>query len=209
MPGFEDLHVQRKPEPRIAIHKSGVDLLLNQLSQGERSLIALVADLARRLAMIGERKKKTALASLALPAWVLIDEIELHLHPAWQRDVLTRLRSTFPNAQFIVTTHSPLVLADVPASSVRLLTRNGGSLLVAEPASPTAGRDTNAILEEVMGTSERPDKQRAELTRIADLIDRNKLAAARTAVDRLANTLTERDSEIVRLRSMLQFLERP
>jgi predicted ATP-binding protein involved in virulence len=159
--------------------------------------------------MIGERKKKTALASLALPAWVLIDEIELHLHPAWQRDVLTRLRSTFPNAQFIVTTHSPLVLADVPASSVRLLTRNGGSLLVAEPASPTAGRDTNAILEEVMGTSERPDKQRAELTRIADLIDRNKLAAARTAVDRLANTLTERDSEIVRLRSMLQFLERP
>jgi len=209
VPGFQDLHVQRKPEPRIAIHKAGADLLLNQLSQGERSLIALVADLARRLSMIGERSKKTAAASLALPAWVLIDEIELHLHPAWQRDVLTRLRLTFPNAQFIVTTHSPLVLADVPASNVRLLTRNGDDLLVTEPASPTAGRDTNAILEEVMGTSKRPDKQRAELTHIADLIDRNKLAAARTAVDRLANTLTDRDAEIVRLRSTLQFLERP
>lgn len=209
LPGFTDLHVQRKPVPRIAIHKVGADLLLDQLSQGERSLIALVADLARRLAMIGERKGKSASVSLALPAWVLIDEIELHLHPAWQRDVLTRLQRTFPNAQFIVTTHSPLVLADVPASNVRLLTRNGEELLVTEPPAPTAGRDTNAILEEVMGTCERPDKQRDELRHIADLVDHNHLTAARKAVNRLADTLTDRDAEIVRLRSILQFLESP
>jgi predicted ATP-binding protein involved in virulence len=209
LPGFNDLHVQRKPAPRIAIHKGGVDLLLDQLSQGERSLIALVADLARRLAMIGERRGAANRAPLEIPAWVLIDEIELHLHPAWQRDVLTRLRRTFPNAQFIVTTHSPLILADVPASNVRLLSRNGEELVVSEPRAPTAGRDSNAILEEVMGTPERPDKQRDELHRIAVLIDRDQLVAARRAVDRLSDTLTEKDAEIVRLRSTLQFLESP
>ena len=209
LPGFKDLHVQRKPTPRLAIYKGKQDLLLDQLSQGERGLIALVADLARRLAMIGESKGKSASACLALPAWILIDEIELHLHPAWQRNVLTRLRDTFPNAQFIVTTHSPLVLADVPASQVRLLTRKGEELSVTEPSAPTAGRDTNSILAEVMGTSERPEKQRKELRRIADLIDRNRLSAARKAVDQLARTLTERDAEIVRLRSTLSYLNRP
>ena len=73
LPGFNDLHVQRKPAPRIAIHKGGVDLLLDQLSQGERSLIALVADLARRLAMIGERRGAANRAPLEIPAWVGYD----------------------------------------------------------------------------------------------------------------------------------------
>ncbi len=206
LPSFKDLHVRRKPIPKVAIHKAGIDLLLDQLSHGERSLIALVADLARRLAMIGERNGKTPAASLRIPAWVLIDEIELHLHPAWQRDILTRLRRAFPNVQFIVTTHSPLVLADVPLCSVRSLSRDGEELLVTVPDSPTLGRDMNAILEEVMGTHSRPDKQATELRRIAGLIDVEKLIDAKKAVDRLATTLTDRDAEIVRLRSLLQFL---
>ncbi|MGA9654339.1 MAG: hypothetical protein WBV96_10560, partial [Polyangia bacterium] len=60
--------------------------------------------------------------------------------------------------------------------------------------------------EEVMGTHSRPDKQATELRRIAGLIDVEKLIDAKKAVDRLATTLTDRDAEIVRLRSLLQFL---
>ena len=69
----------------------------------------MVGDLARRLAIANDGR----VDALSGSGIVLIDEIELHLHPAWQRDILPRLMATFPNVQFFVTTHSPLVLAQL------------------------------------------------------------------------------------------------
>ena len=84
-------------------------LSLNQLSGGYRIVLALAADLARRMAQ-GNPHMDDPLQSKAI---VLIDEIELHLHPAWQQRILSDLMRTFPNAQFIVSTHSPQVLTTV------------------------------------------------------------------------------------------------
>lgn len=92
--------------PNLQIEKLGVPLTLAQLSDGERSFVAIVADLCRRLAL-ANRELEEPLHGAGM---VLIDELELHLHPKWQRRVVQQLRETFPNVQFIATTHSPFVI---------------------------------------------------------------------------------------------------
>jgi len=134
---------------------------------------------------------------------VLIDEIELHLHPGWQRAVLPGLRRAFPGLQIIATTHSPQVLSQVPSESVILL----DGFQVAGAAPPTYGRDSNAILEEVMSVPERPEEAAARLKEVARLIDDGRLEEARAAVDQLAASgLGPSDSEVLRLGTLIEFL---
>src|SRR5262249_346939 len=147
----------------------------------------LAADLARRLA-IAYPDHPDALQGEAV---VLIDEIELHLHPSWQRRVLGALRSTFPNCQLIVTTHSPQVLSEVPNEAVVLV----DNFQLVRPGAPTAGRDSNAILTEVMETGERPAAQLATIQEISALLDKGDHAAARVRLDGLAREVSERDRE--------------
>lgn len=108
LPEFDDWKIRRSPV-RMEVTKAGTTLNVEQLSDGEKCVIALVGDLARRL-VVANPDMNDPLKGQGV---VLIDEIELHLHPAWQKDILPRLLKTFPNIQFIVTTHSPLVLAQL------------------------------------------------------------------------------------------------
>ena len=109
-----DLKVKRS-RMQIVLKKQDHELVLNQLSDGEKNLLVMVADIARRLAIANPDPTKNALEGEGI---ILIDEIELHLHPQWQRDIIPRLTSTFPNCQFIVTTHSPQVLSNVKKENV-------------------------------------------------------------------------------------------
>lgn len=197
LPGFSGLRIQRDPL-HMVIRKGDTLLAVDQLSDGERLLLALTADLARRLAI----SYAEATDPLAGEAIVLIDEVELHLHPTWQRRVLGALRSTFPNCQFIVTTHSPQVLSEVPNDAVVLVK----DFQFVRPGAPTAGRDSNAILTEAMGTPDRPAAQAAAIESIGALLDEGRHAEARAQLDALALQLTERDREVVELRTMLHFL---
>ena len=103
--GFENLRVQEEPL-RLLVDKAGVALDLSQLSDGERSFVAMICDLGRRLTLANPVLDNP----LHGAGVVLIDELELHLHPKWQRDASEKLRRTFPNIQFIATTHSPFVI---------------------------------------------------------------------------------------------------
>ena len=103
--GFGNLRVQEEPL-RLLVDKDGVTLDLSQLSDGERSFLAMICDLGRRLALANPMLDKP----LHGAGVVLIDELELHLHPKWQREVSEKLHGTFPNIQFIATTHSPFVI---------------------------------------------------------------------------------------------------
>ena len=103
--GFQNLRVQEKPL-RLLVDKDGETLDLSQLSDGERSFLAVICDLGRRLALANPRLDNP----LHGAGVVLIDELELHLHPRWQREVRDNLHTTFPNIQFIATTHSPFVI---------------------------------------------------------------------------------------------------
>ena len=103
--GFENLRVQEEPL-RLLVDKADVALDLSQLSDGERSFLAMICDLGRRLTLANPLIENP----LDGAGVVLIDELELHLHPKWQREVTEKLRTTFPNIQFIATTHSPFVI---------------------------------------------------------------------------------------------------
>jgi predicted ATP-binding protein involved in virulence len=199
LPGFSGLRIQRDPL-HMVIRKGGTALVIDQLSDGEKLLLTLTADLARRLAM--------AYSDLSDPlqgeAIVLVDEIELHLHPAWQRRVLASLRATFPNCQLIVTTHSPQVLSEVPNDAVVLVK----DFQFYRPAAPTEGRDSNAILWEVLEVPAHPERTIHELDAISGLLDEGESTEARERLDHLAAALTERDPEVGRLRSLLDVTER-
>jgi predicted ATP-binding protein involved in virulence len=150
MPEFTNLRIRRAPL-RMTVFKQGEELIINQLSDGERCLLAMVSDLARRLAIVNP--------GLADPLQgegiVLIDEIELHFHPKWQRGILPTLSSTFPNCQFIVSTHSPQIVSDVQPDAIYLL-RQTPQGLIASHAVGSYGRDSNQILEDLMGVTDRP-----------------------------------------------------
>lgn len=198
LPGYSTLRVQRDPLQFTVRKDRGEALNLDQLSAGERSLLALAADIARRLAIA----YPDSADPLAEEGVILIDEIELHLHPRWQRSVIGSLRRTFPNCQFIVTTHSPQVLSEVPTEAVVVIDH----FTFLHPAAPTSGRDTNAILEEVMDTGARPAETQQALDAVSTAIDHEDYASARASLDRLTTKLTEDDAEIVRLRGLLEFL---
>jgi predicted ATP-binding protein involved in virulence len=192
VPGFSDLRVTRAPL-RMLVTKQGADVEVNQLSDGEKCLLAMTADLARRLALANP----AAAAPLHERAIVLIDEIDLHLHPAWQRTVLAALLRTFPGCQFLVSTHSPQVLSEVPAGAVRLLQKHGTTLEISPPAA-SFGRDSNRILEDLMGVEERPASIKSLLNELFQLIDRGDLSTAREKRREIAERIGEDEPELVR-----------
>ena len=181
MPGYTDLRVRRSPL-RMTLSKQKQELIINQLSEGEKCMLALTGDLVRRL----------AIANPALPnplegaAIVLIDEIELHIHPQWQRTIISKLEQTFPNCQFIISSHSPQIISEVkqPGRNVYFL-RVTDEGIVANLVTNAYGKDTNFILEGLMETSERPADVKEEIMQLFRLIDDNQLNKARNLLQHL------------------------
>jgi predicted ATP-binding protein involved in virulence len=144
-------------------------LTLTELSGGYRTMLALVADLARRMAQANPNLENP----LQSEAIVLIDEIDLHLHPAWQQRVLQDLQRVFPNTQFIISTHSPQVLSTVKPHQILHLGRRDGEIYAERSSSPTFGAESGTILHVEMGVSERPLNEFSEkLTEYMRLIDK-------------------------------------
>ncbi|MEE3717924.1 AAA family ATPase [Tumidithrix elongata RA019] len=173
LPEFNDLRIRRRPELRMTVTKNGSELTINQLSDGEKNLLAMVGDLARRLAIANPEMDKPLQGS----GVVLIDEIELHLHPKWQRMIIPGLIRTFPNCQFIITTHSPQVLGEVKDGKIFRLTNTESG--VRADIVRTYGRDSNRILEDEMGSSKRSQEIKDGLLSLFRLIDDGNLPEAR------------------------------
>jgi predicted ATP-binding protein involved in virulence len=189
---FSNLRVRRSPL-RMTVQKQGEELIINQLSHGEKCLLAMVGDLARRLAIANP----TLPDPLQGSGIVLIDEIELHLHPKWQREIIPALTRTFPNCQFIVTTHSPQVLSQVKPEGIYILEKTDESVVVKRPES-SFGRDSNRILEDLMGVSERPQEIKESLLELFRLIDAGNIEGARQLRQQLANEIGADEPEFVK-----------
>jgi energy-coupling factor transporter ATP-binding protein EcfA2 len=197
IPGFENLRVQRNPL-RMLVNKGDYRLYVDQLSDGEKGLLALAGDVARRLAAANPYADDP----LRGGGVVLIDEVELHLHPAWQRRIIPALEKTFPNCQFILTTHSPQVLSSVPHEHVVLLSK----FRRVEHIPYTEGRDSNAILGELMGVSSRPEDAANEIERLAELIDAEDLDSAERKIEELSKRFGPDDRDLIRFGAMLRAL---
>lgn len=146
------------PEKTIRIHHRDHGYLpVYTLSDGLRTMIGLVADLARRAQLLNPQ---LATEALWAPGIVIIDEIDMHLHPEWQQAVLTSLRETFPNIQFIVTTHSPQVLSTVPRECIRILEHTPEDGWHARiPEEQTEGVTSALVMAAVMGVDGTPDNE--------------------------------------------------
>lgn len=145
LPGFKNLKVQRSPRC-FTIEKNGDKTKFDVLSDGEKSYVVLVADIARKLSMTNPE----ALNPLDGFGIVCIDEIDLHLHPTWQREIVPQLRNVFKNCQFFISTHSPFVLSNVNrnAGDSLFLLKNGKALAV---TANIYGKRVDSILAEELG----------------------------------------------------------
>ncbi|MDX1909417.1 MAG: AAA family ATPase [Bacteroidia bacterium] len=143
---YGNLHVDWNETGDILELPKGEDRLnVLMLSSGEKTLLALVADLARRLAIANPHSNTPLTEGTGI---VLIDEIDLHLHPKWQRRVVPKLLEIFPKVQFVVTTHSPLVLGKIHSKHIRILDQ--GHVFGSDD---TYGHDVSDILEDQMKVS--------------------------------------------------------
>lgn len=170
----------------------------HQLSDGEKCQLALAGDLARRLAIANPSLRNPRNGQ----AVVLIDEVDLHLHPSWQRTIVPRLTETFPNCQFIVTTHSPQIASEVDEGMVALLKRTAAGVSVLYPEG-IYGHDTNRILEDFMGVAERPQPIKDALTELFRVIEESDLEGAKTIVARLNDQIGS-DPQLTRARTMIR-----
>ena len=173
----------------------------SELSDGYHVFIALVADIARRAVMLNEFDGADAPARVE--GVVLIDELDLHLHPRWQRVALPRLRSVFPRLQLVVTTHSPQILSSVDNRQVRRL--SDGRLQ--EYPVFVEGRDTNAILREHMNTEERDGEGTRDLQKLYDFIDQSRHEEADELYSKLLARWGGLDPELIRARTLMDLEE--
>lgn len=151
--GLHDLYYNYKLGCFVVSHPLTGEMIVDDLSDGFRSVISMVADLAYRMVRLNPQLGEQAVVDT--PGLVLIDEIDMHLHPLWQQTVLLDLQKAFPKVQFIVTTHSPQVLSSVPASSIRVLSW-GREFEGVRHVDFSLGADSTQILQEIQHVDPRP-----------------------------------------------------
>jgi predicted ATP-binding protein involved in virulence len=174
LPDCKNLRTVTGRKPTLLVDKQRLTLDVRQLSEGERGLLALVLDLARRLSQANPGLRDPVKQGQAI---VLIDELDLHLHPKWQRTIVDRLTKTFPGCQFIATTHSPQIVAAVEPEQVLLL-------MDREVIRPdrTLGMDSNWILRHLMEADDRPVDAAKAIHQVETLIKRGNFKKARAAI---------------------------
>lgn len=197
MPEFSNLRVQRKPRLHMSIDKNGEALDVAQLSQGEKSLMALIGDIARRLAVMNPGLENP----LAGDGIVLIDEVDMHLHPKWQRSLVNQLSTTFPKCQFVLTTHSPLVISDSKAVLTYLIGDDGDDLI---QLPSLYGEDANSVLLDIMDTNVRNAQINTQLNDLLDAIHDSDIPKAKTLLENLDAELPSQNLELAKARLLLR-----
>jgi predicted ATPase len=198
LPGYSNLRVTDEARPRLLIEKQGTVLPVAKLSDGERGMLALVFDLTRRLAQANPGLDDPAADGVGV---VLIDEIDLHLHPKWQRTIVKNLHATFPGLQFIATTHSPQVIGEVLPDRIQIM----GEGPVFSPTH-SYGVDSSRVLEEIMNAPPRTEDVQRLLKNLSDHVAEGEYAAARSVANELRSKLGDNDPEVLRARTLLEFL---
>ena len=141
LPELSDVRYELR-QRSLVIEQNNQAHLFEDMSDGYRNIIAMAADLAIKMTMLNPHLRLDALKET--PGVVLIDELDLHLHPTWQRRVAEDLRRTFPRVQFICTTHSPFIVQSL---------RSGDELMVldGQPTANTANMTLEEVVQGLMG----------------------------------------------------------
>lgn len=158
------------------------------LSAGQRAVICLISDIARRMCLLNPHLGRKVISETE--GIVLIDELDMHLHPEWQRALTRGLTKAFPKVQFVVASHSPQVIGELPHENVILLTPDG-------PVNPSGsfGMTSNQVLQELMEAEVRSTPVKQKLDEINEDLTRNQLDEAEKKIQAL-------DSEAPELREL-------
>lgn len=207
MTGIEDVKVQFNLDTLeidivyTDVANGRIRISLNQLSDGYRCTLSLIADIAYRMAILNPQLLGDVLTKT--DGIVLIDEVDLHLHPEWQQRVLGDLTHIFPKVQFIVTTHAPAVINSVRSENLVIL-EDYQALLVDHQVY---GKDIKSVLNEIMGVAERPP-QVAKLFKVFyEQLEAKDFIGAEQTLNRIDELRDYHDQEVAGCRVKLK-LER-
>ncbi len=178
----------------------------DNLSAGQRMMLALVADLAIKMVnqnafLVIDDPNRVLEETQGL---VLVDELDVHLHPKWQRRVASDLKTVFPSIQFVCTSHSPQVISELKPSEIILLEPDG----IGRPPR-SYGMDSSRVLTELMDSPDRPVPLIELLDRFSKTVDADQLHEARQVLTQLESRLGADDPEVIRGHSLLSLLEDP
>lgn len=185
---------------QLLLTKNGHLLGVQQLSDGERSVLALTLDLARRLYLANPGLPNPASNGSAI---VLIDELDLHLHPGWQRDVVQRLESTFPKCQFIASTHSVQIIGEVQPDRVTWLIAGRDPFKRAQ----SYGLEAGWIIEFLMGVPNRNVDVTEQLENANQSLAERDFSEAHRALDKARKLMHGPDGELTELEAATDSLE--
>uniref|UniRef100_A0ACD5GVC4 AAA family ATPase n=1 Tax=Desertifilum tharense IPPAS B-1220 TaxID=1781255 RepID=A0ACD5GVC4_9CYAN len=179
LPDVEDIRIAPTdleiPRPRAEFLTPYGWVRLSSLGLGYRTMIAWMVDLAVRLF----QRYPDSEDPLAEPAIVLVDEIDLHLHPRWQRNIMSFLTERFPNTQFIVTAHSPLVVQAAKNANIVLLRREGDRVIIDNNPEIIENWRVDQVLTSVFELpTARPANLDPLLNRRQELLSKSRLSKA-------------------------------
>ena len=212
VPGADDISFNGDRE-QIVISIAGNAQPFDNLSAGQRMMVAMVADLAIKAVTqnayllpsdsLGPEDEPLPRVLDQTPGMVLIDELDVHLHPTWQRRIATDLKTIFPKIQFVCTSHSPQVIGELQPEEIIILDKDGYA-----KTGQSFGMDSSRILEEVMHASPRNTETDDKLKHLFRLIDDENFAEARQLIPEIAAILHNIDDpELTKARSLMAFLE--
>lgn len=181
LPGYKGLRYDMKQRTLFLEKNDAFEPAspFSNLSDGQKSVVGLLVDMARRLCLLNPHLGNAVIRDT--PGVILIDELDMHLHPRWQRDLTRGLQQAFPSLQFIVSSHSPQVLGELRPEQIILLDVEG----TAHPEA-SYGLDSSKILEEVMDAPMRAEPIEEKLTQLFAALARNELAVAREYIATLS-----------------------
>lgn len=192
---IENIYIERTPDLSMKVVKDGIHFSIDQLSYGEKSLLAMIGDIARRLTLLNP----TLNNPLEGKGIILIDEPDVHLHPQWQRRLITLLDKTFPNCQFVLTTHSPLLISD--HKDILVYSIEKGQV---EEVFSLYGQDINSVLSEIMDTDFINQKVQSQIGDILDAIQNADIATAKNLLAELEQDVSTNNIELVKARLLLK-----
>lgn len=175
--GYANLRIELAPSRMLLTNCEGTDLQVDQLSGGYKAVLSVVADIAKRMSIANPDSSNP----LEEEAVILIDELDLHLHPKWQKTIVEDLKRTFPNCQFIISTHSPFIIQSLNAEELFDIE----AMQYAAENGSYNGWSIDEIQEQKMGVTPKTDTFNSQIEAFSAAMDKGAYEEAKSFYHRL------------------------
>lgn len=191
--GYYNLRIELAPSRMVMTNSEKIDLEIDQLSGGYKAVLSVIADIAKRLSIANPESSNP----LEEEAVILIDELDLHLHPKWQKEIVADLKRTFPNCQFIISTHSPFIIQSLDADELFDIK----SMSYAEEKGNYKGWSIEEIQEHKMGVEPKTAIFNNYLEKFSSAIDNENYDAVKELYEKLKDMVSpdSKESRILKL----------